>query len=66
MLLKWLKEIPSPTWGKLDDAINLTRSSSIRIVSDDFHYVRGELYQNTIVSNIIHVSLQKVKCFHPT
>ena len=44
MLLKWLKEIPSPTWDKLDDAINLIRSSSIRIVSDDFHYVRGELY----------------------
>jgi len=27
MLQKWLKEIPFPTWGKLDDAINLIKPS---------------------------------------
>ena len=27
MFRKWLKVSPSPTWGKLDDAIKITRSS---------------------------------------
>ena len=40
MLQKWLDNIPSPTWGKLDDAINLLTSS----LTDDCAHVKGRLY----------------------
>ena len=36
MLEQWLREIPSPTWGKLDDAIkNIKLPSAISPVSTD-------------------------------
>ena len=36
MLEQWLREIPSPTWGKLDDAIkNIKLPSTISPVSTD-------------------------------
>ena len=31
MLKKWLRKIPSPTWGKLEDAINAMKSRTICI-----------------------------------
>ena len=36
MLEQWLREIPSPTWSKLDDAIkNIKLPSAISLVSTD-------------------------------
>ena len=43
MLQKWLDDIPSPTWGKLDDAINLLRPSLTGVVTDAYPHVRGRL-----------------------
>ena len=34
MLMKWLQSIYQPTWGKLDDAINLLRQSPTVSVCD--------------------------------
>ena len=44
MLQKWLNDIPSPTWGKLDDAINLLRASLTDEVTDDCLHFGGRLY----------------------
>ena len=50
VLQKWLKKVPSPTWGKLDDAIN---SLIIAPMSTDH---KGRVYQNIRHSNTQNVS----------
>jgi len=40
MFMKWLQSGDQPTWGKLDDAINLLKLSLTGAVTDD----RGRLY----------------------
>jgi len=40
MLMKWLRSGDQPTWGKLDDAINLLRPSQTGASTDE----RGMLY----------------------
>ena len=42
MMRKWLQSVDQPTWGKLDDAINLLRPSLTGAVSDP--HVKGRLY----------------------
>ena len=44
MLIKWLQSGDQPTWGKLDDAINLLRQSLTSAVSDECSHVRGRLH----------------------
>jgi len=41
MLMKWLQSVDQPTWGKLDDAVNLLRSSLTGAVTDP--HVRGRV-----------------------
>jgi len=44
MLMKWLQSGDQPTWGKLDDAINLLlRPSLTGGVSVDYHHAKGKL-----------------------
>ena len=41
MLMKWLQSVDQPTWGKLDDAINLLTTSLTGVLSDT--HIRGRL-----------------------
>ena len=42
MLMKWLQSVDQPTWGKLDDAINLL---TLSLTGATFHpHVRGKMY----------------------